>query len=105
MKNRRGSVRCRCTTYIRQPCSLRDSSVSFENRFATSVSRPAFAIQVTAKTTIALLRLLGSCPGPFLLARRGLEFVGEFFHQDGLFTVGASRNHPHPRPCLFLNKR
>jgi hypothetical protein len=35
-----------------QPGSLRDSSVSLEKIPAISVSRPTFAIHVTARTTI-----------------------------------------------------
>ncbi len=51
-RKRRGSVLWRCTTYITQPGSLRDSSVNLEKTAATSASRPTFAIQVTARTTI-----------------------------------------------------
>ena len=37
---------------LMQPGSLRDSAVSFSKIAATSDSRPTFAIQVTANTTI-----------------------------------------------------
>src|SRR5690349_8618877 len=104
MKKRRGSVRCRCTTYMWHPGSLRDSSVSFENRLATSASRPAFAIQVTAKTTIALLRVLSSSSRLLFLTRRRFELVGEFIDQDGLFAVRPRRNHAHSRPGLLLDE-
>src|SRR6185312_8203733 len=55
MKKRRGSVLWRWTWYMAQPGSLRDSWVNFENSCAVSVSRPVFAIQITASTTILFL--------------------------------------------------
>src|SRR6476646_8678612 len=96
MKNRRGSVRWRWTRYIEQPGSLRDSPVSFENKAATSASRPAFAIQVTASTTIldALLSA-GLCPR-FTVSHR-LQFGEELVNKNGFFTAGPGRDHPDPR--------
>src|SRR5215470_1589708 len=92
MKNRRGSVRCRWTRYMEQPSSLRDSPVSLENKAATSASRPAFAIQVTASTTIldALLSP-GLCPRFAVLHR--LQFGEELVNKNGFFTAGAGRDH------------
>src|SRR5215471_12585094 len=92
MKNRRGSVRWRWTRYIEQPGSLRDSPVSFENRAATSASRPAFANQVTARTTI-LDALLSPGLGPRFAVLHRLQFGAELVNKNGLFTTGPGGDH------------
>src|SRR5215831_2267083 len=96
MKNRRGSVLCRCTWYMEHPGSLRECSVSFSKSAATSASCPTFAIQVTANTTISLL-LTRACPaGEAILGflRRCLQLCSEVVHQDGMVPIRSRGNHP-----------
>src|SRR4029077_8630899 len=104
MKNRRGSVLCRCTWYMAHPGSLRECSVNFPRTAATSASCPTFAIQVTANTTIA-------CSFPTAEGEPGRAILGFFcgylqlrnkvVHQDGVVAVGPGRNHPYLRPRFF----
>src|SRR6516165_289107 len=103
MKKRRGSVLCRCTTYIRQPGSLRDSSVSLPKTWATSFSRPAFAIQVTANTTIRSLRQVRrlGCR----VAARCFQFCQELIHKHRVVAIRSGRNHAHARTALLLEER
>src|SRR5271169_4672873 len=95
MKKRLSSVLCLCTWNMRQPGSLRDSSVSFAKIGGTSASCPAFAIHVTAKTTI--VRSLLSHPDNWksiLFAGRGcLQLRREFIHENNLVPVRPGRHH------------
>src|SRR5579863_1152164 len=107
MKNRRGSVLCRCTWYMAHPGSFRECSVSFSKSAATSASCPTFAIQVTANTTIVLLLRRGKCAGEailgFLCGR--LQLSNEFVNQDGVAAVRPGRNHSRLGSRFFLDKR
>src|SRR5215470_8427754 len=95
MKNRRGSVLCRCTWYMEHPGSLRECSVSFAKSAATSASCPTFAIQVTANTTISLLLARASLAGEAILGllRCGLQLRYKVVHQDGMVAVRPRGNH------------
>src|SRR5690242_12741580 len=85
------------------PGSLRDSSVSFENRAATSASRPAFAIQVTASTTILdPLLSLGLCPRFAVLHR--LQFGEELVNKNGFFAAWAGGHHANACARLACNE-
>src|SRR5580692_1723960 len=107
MKNRRGSVLCRCTWYIAHPGSLRECSVNFPRTAATSASCPTFAIQVTANTTIA-------CSFPTAEGEPGRAILGFFcgylqlrnkvVHQDRVVSVRPGRNHPDLRSRFFLHE-
>src|ERR1700691_2964239 len=105
MKKRRASVLCRCTWYMRQPGSLRDSSVSLENTADTSVSRPTFAIPVTARTTIVrsvflLLPLyLGSS------ASQIAQSFGKLVDKDCLFPPRSGGNYPNAGSALLFDER
>src|SRR5512146_302047 len=85
------------------PGSLRDSSVSLENRAATSASRPAFAIQVTASTTILdPLLSLGFCPRLAVLHR--LQFGEELVNKNGFFAAWPCGNHADARASFSRNE-
>src|SRR6266849_6248481 len=102
MKNRRGSVLCRCTWYNRQPGSLRDSSVSFENTPTTSASRPTFAIHVTASTTIARSVLDFSLP----CSQSGqlLKFCCKLIQEYGFLTPRSGGDHADACSALPLDE-
>src|SRR5450759_5404064 len=89
---------------MRQPGSLRDSAESFSKIAITSDSRPTFAIQVTANTTIrrSVLSLsvdLGSCRWA-LQAQLAYE-VGD---PNRLLTIGARGNQSHPRSGFLFDE-
>src|SRR5579863_2480112 len=106
MKNRRGSVLCRCTWYMAQPGSLRDCSVSFSKSVATSASCPTFAIQVTANTTIVLLLRPGRSAGRAILGFLCgcLQLRNETVEQNCVIPVGTCGNHPDLSARLLLDK-
>src|ERR1700680_1050301 len=99
MKNLRGSVLCRCAWYIRQPGSLRDSSVSLVNTPATSVSRPVFAIHVTASTIILHPRQDFSS-----LAGHRLHLCRKLIHKHRLLPAWTGRDHPDACSTLFRDE-
>src|SRR5450755_2570882 len=99
MKNRRGSVLWRCTWYVTQPGSFRDSSVSLDSTPATSASCPVFAIHVTASTTI--FHLLAKIS--FLHGQR-LQFRRKFVNEHRLLASRPGGNHADADPTLFLKK-
>src|SRR6266404_4217543 len=90
-----------------QPGSLRDSAVSFSKSAATSDSRPVFAIQVTASTTIIApflrsLSVLGS-------SYRALDWLQaqlahKIRHQDRLLTIGPGGNHADTRSRFLFDE-
>src|SRR5579864_3329303 len=107
MKNRRGSVLCRCTWYMAHPGSLRECSVNFPRTAATSASCPTFAIQVTANTTIACsLPTAEGEPGRAILGFfcGYLQLRSKVVHQDGVIAVRSGGNHPHLRSRFFLHE-
>src|SRR5208282_4885091 len=108
---------------MRQPGSLRDSVESFSKIAATSDSRPTFAIQVTANTTIRRSVLIScrdaacrvSCcvqrrRGKPRLYKSGFLAVlqsqraYEIGDQNRLLTIGARRNQSHPRSSFFFDE-
>src|SRR5262252_7421822 len=106
MKNRRGSVLCRCTWYMEHPGSLRECSVSFSKSAVTSASCPTFAIQVTANTTICLLLARQVLPGKVILGFlcRHLQLRNKVVHQNGVVAVWTGGNHAHPGTSLFFDE-
>src|SRR5271156_1788047 len=87
-----------------QPGSLRDSVVSRSKIAITSDSRPTFAIQVTANTTIRRSVLFLSVK---LVSRRQAlqaQLAYKIGNQDRLLTIRSRGNHSHPRPSFFLDK-
>src|SRR3979490_3116717 len=89
-----------------QPGSLRDSAVSFSKSAATSDSRPVFAIQVTASTTIIApffrLSVSGSSCRPLNWLQG--QLAHKIRHQDRLLTIGAGGNHADARSRFLFNE-
>src|SRR5216683_7311623 len=104
MKKRRGSVLWRWTWYMMQPGSLRDSSVSLEKIPDISVSRPTFAIHVTASTTIPCSLGLDFLTACGFLSRQGIEFSSEAVHKNGLLAPRSGGNHADPGSAFLLEK-
>src|SRR5208282_35466 len=100
-----------------QPGSLRDSAESFSKIAATSDSRPIFAIQVTANTTIrrsvsfhaetqvaASPRRAKPRLCKIVLTTCQTQFLYKVRDQDRLLAIGARGNHSHPGSSFFLDK-
>src|SRR5882672_2512688 len=92
-----------------QPGSLRDSAVSFSKSAATSDSRPAFAIHVTASTTIrrsvlALAVVLRSDSGRRALDWLKAQLAHKIRHEDRLLAIRAGGNHSNSRSGFLLDE-
>src|SRR6266849_4911013 len=102
---------------MRHPASLRDSAVSLSKIAITSDSRPIFAIQVTANTTIRSLRFsfqleslvrltrLNSLTDSGSRRRAQAQRADKLWHQNRLLTIGARGNHSHPRSSFLFDER
>src|SRR5689334_2215518 len=90
-----------------QPGSLRECSVSFSNRAATSASCPTFAIQVTANTTIVRSLPAGRSAGEVILGflRGCLQLRNEFIHQDGMVAIRSGGDHADFCAGFLLDER
>src|SRR5712664_3362272 len=101
---------------MRHPASLRDSAVSLSKIAITSDSRPIFAIQVTANTTIRSLRFsfqleslvrltrLNSLTDSGSRRRAQAQRADKLWHQNRLLTIGARGNHSHPRSSFLFDE-
>src|SRR5216684_7263942 len=101
---------------MRHPASLRDSAVSLSKIAITSDSRPIFAIQVTANTTIRSLRFsfqleslvrltrLNSLTDSGSRRRAQTQRADKLRHQNRLLTIGARGNHSHPRSSFLFDE-